>query len=439
MFPSCGKCFFHDLPTLTMKPVPFRNVSKFCLECFSGAQSILRIGSMTTTTWRESASSGYESIDKTNGIIRGAKVIGNVSRNGRRYPEKTLREALPLYEGSRIYLDHTLFEGKAKPVSMRSIKERWGTLKNVRAEDGGLRADIHYLTTHPLTPVLLEMAEKFSDTFGLSHDASGDEVSIPGGLKEVTKIHKVNSVDIVNDPATNSGLFESKGYPMRKTFREIAQNKAKFAKILEEMIAGDPMMGDMPIETSMDEMDDAGEPMEATPDEQVSSAFKAAMVAVLDDAALDIPGKLAKLKTIMQASDTAMAAIMGEVKTKTPPVEKDAADDEPTTEGADSKDGNLKEELNTTKAELEALKTEIECRKLLESASRAVTPIRLKSLASLPAADRQALVESWGAIRNPATKPSVSKSVLTEGVDDLYGETGEYKPKTREEFMKSIG
>lgn len=394
---------------------------------------------MTTTKWRESViGSGYESIDKAAGIIHGVKVIGNKSRNGRTYPTKTLQEAVPVYEGSRIYLDHVV-PAKNGSTGPRSIRDKWGVLKNVRvSEDGGLRADIHYLVNHSQTPVLIEAAERMPETFGMSHDASGDEVSIPGGLKEVTKIHKVNSVDIVNDPATNSGLFESKDFPMKKTIKEIAANKTKFAKILEEMIADDPMMAEMPVETmDMGMMDDAGEPMEASPEQQVEQAFKAALVAVIEDAKMDIPGKLAKLKTIMQASETAMAAITGQDKTNTPAPDKAAS--EGSTEGSAGETGNLREELAATKAELQSIKTEAACRQLLESSNRAVDSFRLKVLAALPEADRPALVESWAQVRKASDKPAVSKSILTEGVDDLYGETGEYKPKTREEFMRAIG
>jgi len=393
---------------------------------------------MTTTKWRESViGSGYESIDKAAGVIRGVKVIGNKSRNGRTYPTKMLQEAVPVYEGSRIYLDHVV-PAKNGTTGPRSIRDKWGVLKNVRvSEDGGLRADIHYLVNHSQTPVLIEAAERMPETFGMSHDASGDEVSIPGGLKEVTKIHKVNSVDIVNDPATNSGLFESKDFPMKKTIKEIAANKSKFAKILEDMISGDPMMAEMPVESSMDQMDDAGEPIESTPEEQVEHAFKAALVSVLDDPELDIPGKLAKLKTIMQASETAMAAITGEGKAKTPPPDK--ASSEGSMEGSGGETGNLREELEATRAELQSIKTEAACRKLLESSNRAVDPFRLKVLATLPEADRPALVESWAQVRKASDKPAVSKSILSEGVDELYGETGEYKPKTREEFMRAIG
>jgi len=108
-------------------------------------------------------------------------------------------------------------------------------------------------------------------------------------------------------------------------------------------------------------------------------------------------------------------------------------------EGSGGETGNLREELEATRAELQSIKTEAACRKLLESSNRAVDPFRLKVLATLPEADRPALVESWAQVRKASDKPAVSKSILSEGVDELYGETGEYKPKTREEFMRAIG
>lgn len=385
---------------------------------------------MSNTSWRESVTGSDFQIDEAAGVIRNVKVIGNKSRNGRSYPQKTLQEAIPIYEGSRIYLDHVLTDGKAKPVSVRSIKDKWGVLKNLReAPEGGLRADIHYLKSHSHTPALIEAAQRFPETFGLSHDAAGDEVNA-GGMREVTKIYKVNSVDVVNDPATNTGLFE--GYVMKKTIKEIAANKAKFSKILEEMIAGDPMIGEAPVEASMDQMDDAGNPIESTPDEQVEHAFRAALIAVIDDPALDIPGKLAKLKVIMKASEQAMAAING--TSETPADTGSTPADKTTTESAKTEATNLQEQLNAALAEVESLKTASECRALLESANREVNPLRLKTLASIAKEDRAALVESWAPVRKATEKPAVSKSIIT---DELYTDA-EYKPKSKKEFMESF-
>jgi hypothetical protein len=156
---------------------------------------------------RESQS-GYERIDKDAGIIYGVKVLGPQSRNGRVYEAEAIANALPLYEGVSVNLNHQRIEPKAQVQQDRRIEDRWGVLKNARLKDGSIYADLHYLKTHPATPQLIEAAERFPETFGLSHDAAGDEQVIDG-KRRVVELLDVRSVDIVADPATNNGLFES--------------------------------------------------------------------------------------------------------------------------------------------------------------------------------------------------------------------------------------
>jgi hypothetical protein len=156
---------------------------------------------------RESQS-GYERIDKDAGIIYGVKVLGPQSRNGRVYEAEAIANALPLYEGVSVNLNHQRIEPKAQVQQDRRIEDRWGVLKNARLKDGSIYADLHYLKTHPATPQLIEAAERFPETFGLSHDAAGDEQVIDGE-RRVVELFEIRSVDVVADPATNDGLFES--------------------------------------------------------------------------------------------------------------------------------------------------------------------------------------------------------------------------------------
>lgn len=41
------------------------------------------------------------------GIIKGVKILGLVSKNGRRYRPDALKAALPLYENCQVNIDHT--------------------------------------------------------------------------------------------------------------------------------------------------------------------------------------------------------------------------------------------------------------------------------------------------------------------------------------------
>lgn len=151
---------------------------------------------------------GFDRIDTKAGIIYGVKVLGAKSKNGRIYEDSAMRRAVPMYEGVSVNLNHIRNDPNTKSYTERPIQDRWGVLKNARFEDGSIYADLHYLKSHPATPQLVEAAARFPETFGLSHDAGGDEQMIDGE-RRVVELYEVRSVDVVADPATNAGLFES--------------------------------------------------------------------------------------------------------------------------------------------------------------------------------------------------------------------------------------
>lgn len=147
-------------------------------------------------------------VDHEAGIIRGAKLVGIVSDNNRRYPLATLKAARHLYEGARVNVDH--------PPSARSLERSFtdwaGVVENVRVGADGLYGDLRLRKEGPSYHALMEAAERFPESFGLSHVASGDCRKV-GGIEEVTEISEVVSVDVVTEPATTAGLFESRRRP----------------------------------------------------------------------------------------------------------------------------------------------------------------------------------------------------------------------------------
>src|SRR5262245_62588656 len=59
-------------------------------------------------------------VDAAAGVIRGVKVLGSASRNGRTYPPALLAERFAAYEGAQVYADHDytmLKTGKARPLT----------------------------------------------------------------------------------------------------------------------------------------------------------------------------------------------------------------------------------------------------------------------------------------------------------------------------------
>ncbi len=149
-------------------------------------------------------SSPQRKIDKENGVVSGVKILGVKSRNNRVYPLETLRDAAPLYENAKVNVNHP----DGAPNESRKYQDRVGSIKNVTLQENGLYGDFHFNPKHPLAEQMLWDAEKAPENFGFSHNVEA-VVRLENGAQVVDKIVRVRSVDLVADPATTSGLFES--------------------------------------------------------------------------------------------------------------------------------------------------------------------------------------------------------------------------------------
>lgn len=149
-------------------------------------------------------SSPQRKIDKENGVVSGVKILGVKSRNNRVYPLATLRDAAPLYENAKVNVNHP----DGSPTESRKYQDRVGSIKNVTLQENGLYGDFHFNPKHPLAEQMLWDAERAPENFGFSHNVEA-VVRLENGAQVVDKIVRVRSVDLVADPATTSGLFES--------------------------------------------------------------------------------------------------------------------------------------------------------------------------------------------------------------------------------------
>lgn len=149
-------------------------------------------------------SSPRRKIDKENGVVSGVKILGVKSRNNRVYPLETLRDAAPLYENAKVNVNHP----DGSPTESRKYQDRVGSIKNVTLQENGLYGDFHFNPKHPLAEQMLWDAEKAPENFGFSHNVEA-VVRLENGAQIVDKIVRVRSVDLVADPATTFGLFES--------------------------------------------------------------------------------------------------------------------------------------------------------------------------------------------------------------------------------------
>ena len=140
------------------------------------------------------------------GVLRGVKILGPVSKNGRTYPKETMARALALYEGAKVNVNHP----KGHELTPRSYESRLGRLENVRLGDGdsGMFADLRYNPKHALAEQLAWDAEHSPESVGFSHNVAA-KTRRQGKTSVVEEITKVQSVDLVADPATTNGLYEA--------------------------------------------------------------------------------------------------------------------------------------------------------------------------------------------------------------------------------------
>jgi hypothetical protein len=176
-------------------------------------ESVIRSRMATKTTSAANADEVFESlansgasIDREASLIKGVKIVGFESRNGRTYPASVLQEAASLYEGVRVNLDHPDSTGNQQ----RSVKDRFGTFQAVRFVEGkGLFGDLKFNPKHAIAEQVLWAAENDPKSIGFSHVATVKAVTGHGGKSVVEAISRVRHVDLVADPATTNGVFES--------------------------------------------------------------------------------------------------------------------------------------------------------------------------------------------------------------------------------------
>jgi hypothetical protein len=144
-------------------------------------------------------------VDRPAGVIRGVKVLGLESRNGRSYLPDALAQAARLYEGAKVNVNHP----RGNPAAPRDYQDRLGSIRGVAMRPGeGLFADLYFNPKHALAEQLIWDAEHAPENVGFSHNVEA-LVSRRDGRLVVEAITRVQSVDLVADPATTRGLFES--------------------------------------------------------------------------------------------------------------------------------------------------------------------------------------------------------------------------------------
>lgn len=210
-------------------------------------------------------------VNREAGYIDDVLICGFTSENGREYPwGKGLQHKPGTYEGKVVNCDH----GKES-----TIDRRLGWLSNeTTGADGRPRARLNVLNSHPMANRVYEAAERNPSLFGLSHVAVC-ATTYANQRERIDEIRQVISVDLVADPATTKGLHESKDHTMPRTIKKLLEDMASKANVdqlikLRRLTEMDDSYADMPVEVAAD----------ATPEDGITEAFKAAIMSVVDGA-----------------------------------------------------------------------------------------------------------------------------------------------------------
>lgn len=209
-------------------------------------------------------------------LIKNVLLCGPVSANRRRYkPGAFAGERVKRYEGRPVFIDHG--DGRKG----RGYRDQVGWVESARLRADGMPVgDIAIKPTHADAGNILFDAEHRPANCGMSHVAQCETVRGADGWDEVTDVVEVESVDIVVDPATTSGLkLEQRGRPMKvkeylqKLAPKLLVNQLLVAnKVLKEF--GEPdMTADAP---APDAADTAG-------GDGVTAAVKAAASAEIEE------------------------------------------------------------------------------------------------------------------------------------------------------------
>lgn len=169
-------------------------------------------------------------VDVKAGVVKGVKVVGFTSTHGYRYSPEALKNAVPLYEGAKVNIDHPTRADVER--RSRSYADRFGRLQNARFVDGkGIYADFHFNRSHRLAKQFIEDVRRDPKNLGFSQYAHG-RTRRRGNEEVVEVIESVSSVDLVADPATTSSLFESEKTVRR---RPRVRKQAKWEKLMESL------------------------------------------------------------------------------------------------------------------------------------------------------------------------------------------------------------
>ena len=149
-------------------------------------------------------------IDRPAHTLRHVKLLGKNSRNGRTYSEQALTDATRLYQNAQVYLDHPTKRELQERGGVRSVQDLAGRIVNPKRIGDAVYGDIEVLDREPTKSLVFALAEQMPRVAGMSHRATAKIRPGTGTSGDVVEsLTHVHAVELVTDPATTAGLFES--------------------------------------------------------------------------------------------------------------------------------------------------------------------------------------------------------------------------------------
>lgn len=350
-----------------------------------------------------------------NGVVPDVKIIGNDSLNGRRYPDPVIAEGIGRYNRAKVYMNHP--KGRDGALE-RDLRDCIGVIEAPYAKTGGGFGQLKLRKKHRDYESIVELINDFDGDFGFSHVADIDK-ELRGGIEHVTKIGEVFSVDLVTDPATTKGIFESKAPTMKKTLKQIVESKKGLKagelfgelgrRVLEEAIATGEMPATAEVET----------PAEGGSDEDaIKAGLKNILLAKIETA------DAAMMKSMLKAAGIgdSISELLGGPGPETNTSAPNADAGNPPSPPADKPE---------EKKEMESRIARLEAENMLHKLGREATEAQIIAVASVPVANRKAVAESFpakaaGATREsrgsrPDSSPPANGGTNSEAAIESYG------------------
>lgn len=321
----------------------------------------------------EPLAQGRSRVDREKKIIYGVKILGKDSVNDREYTLDARRLAVKqgLYEGRAVYTNHP-----AEPNDPRLIREKFGRLVNVRLYQDEPYGDLEYLENNPDTELILEVAERMPEQFGLSHNAKG-EGREKDGVFLVEEIVEVRSVDVVCEPATTNGFFEHR--TMKITIKQLFENSwKKYSRKCTKRPRLSAVMKRLVEDDAYDVMDEEPEGTEQVPadhEEALRDGFEASVSAIVRDCLDGEEDPKESIKKIKELLDAHAKLSQGD------DAEEDDMEEEKPKDDKDDKDDKKETE---EQRRLKQLERKDKARDLCEEMGIACDKVLLEALMHLP-------------------------------------------------------